>query len=570
MFSKVVKKLNTDTGMYIIISFLSAIVFCLIYGIKVINPTYTDWLLSGGDLSQHYLGWKAYRSSSWHFPIGMSDTLAYPNQTSIIFTDSIPIFAVFFKLLSPILPAEFQYFGIWGIMCFVLQGIFSARIIKKYSFNRVITIISSMLFTCVPIVILRMYAHTALAGQWIIIFALDLIFNSEKYRNKKRVYSTVTIMGILVASIHMYFVLMCGIILAGYMLNELLEYKDIKRCLIVLLDYLLSVVIIISLLGGFSSGMQADNAGLGVYSFNLNGFFNPQGWSNIYKDLTLCGTGQYEGFAYLGAGCIILMIFAIISFVSNINLLTYLKNNWKVLISLFTVLIISVVVALSPTVTLNSRVIVALKLPHIVFVIWSVFRASGRVVWTVNYIIMLTSVIVLLKTVNKSAVYIVCSLAVIIQFYDLHSILLQKNMQFNKVNRYNSVLTTKDFWDCLSDNKEVKHVEYYSEFNEMSNFYYSITDWALSNGKTVSDFYFARPLDSVKVSREKAFSELSNDTIFIFTEEEKANCLKYNLHYYEVDGIIVGCPHKIGDFEEMKKSDFTINCTFWSDERKCA
>ena len=85
MFSKVVKKLNTDTGMYIIISFLSAIVFCLIYGIKVINPTYTDWLLSGGDLSQHYLGWKAYRSSSWHFPIGMSDTLAYPNQTSIIY-----------------------------------------------------------------------------------------------------------------------------------------------------------------------------------------------------------------------------------------------------------------------------------------------------------------------------------------------------------------------------------------------------------------------------------------------------------------------------------------------------
>ncbi len=570
MFSKVVKKLNTDTGMYIIIGFLSAIVFCLIYGIKVLNPTYTDWLLSGGDLSQHYLGWKAYRFSSWHFPIGMSDTLAYPNQTSIIFTDSIPIFAVFFKLLSPILPAEFQYFGIWGIMCFVLQGIFSARIIKKYSSNRVITIISSMLFTCVPIVILRMYAHTALAGQWIILFALDLIFNSEKYRNKKRVYFTVTIMGILVASIHIYFVLMCGIILAGYMLNELLEYKDIKKCVIVLVDYIISVGCIIFLFGGFASGMQAGNIGLGVYSFNLNGFINPQGWSSIYKDLPMYGNGQYEGLAYLGAGCILLLMFSIVSFINNKNSLNYLKNNWKVLVSLSAVVVVSIIIALSPVISLNSRVVFTLKLPHIAYSLWSVFRASGRIVWTANYIIMLTTIIVLLKTMNTKTIYVLCSLSVIIQFYDIHSILQQKNMQFNTVTNYNSLLSEKDFWNCLSEDKDVKHVVYYSSFNEGNKFYFLLTNWALGNGKTVSDFYFARPLDSVKVSREKAFLELSNDTIFIFTEEEKANCLKYNLHYYEVDGIIVGSPHKIGNFEEMKKSDFTYNCTFWSDERESA
>ena len=53
-------KLNGDTNknimMYIIIGILSAIIFCMIYGITILNPTYTDWLLSGGDLSQHYLG----------------------------------------------------------------------------------------------------------------------------------------------------------------------------------------------------------------------------------------------------------------------------------------------------------------------------------------------------------------------------------------------------------------------------------------------------------------------------------------------------------------------------------
>ena len=80
---------------------IGAFVFITIYGTKILNPCYTDWLMSGGDLSQHYLGWKMYRNGDWTFPIGLTDQLAYPYYTSVIFTDSIPIFAVFFKLLSP-------------------------------------------------------------------------------------------------------------------------------------------------------------------------------------------------------------------------------------------------------------------------------------------------------------------------------------------------------------------------------------------------------------------------------------------------------------------------------------
>ena len=30
--------------------------FLCIYGVHVLNVTYTDWLLGGGDLTQHYLG----------------------------------------------------------------------------------------------------------------------------------------------------------------------------------------------------------------------------------------------------------------------------------------------------------------------------------------------------------------------------------------------------------------------------------------------------------------------------------------------------------------------------------
>lgn len=35
---------------------LGACVFVFIYGFKVLNFTYDDWLMAGGDLSQHYIG----------------------------------------------------------------------------------------------------------------------------------------------------------------------------------------------------------------------------------------------------------------------------------------------------------------------------------------------------------------------------------------------------------------------------------------------------------------------------------------------------------------------------------
>ena len=109
---------------------LGALCFLVIYGFRVLNPVYDDWLMSGGDLTQHYLGWRFFRESEWLFPIGLMNTIAWPNEVAVIFTDSIPGMAVICKLLSPILPETFQYFGLWGILCFMLQGGFAAVLLN--------------------------------------------------------------------------------------------------------------------------------------------------------------------------------------------------------------------------------------------------------------------------------------------------------------------------------------------------------------------------------------------------------------------------------------------------------
>ena len=116
-------KISKDTKLYFGIgAAVGFVLFLIVYGFRVLDFTYDGWLLTGKDLQQHYLGWKFFRKSPWTFPLGMHDSFTVPDSVSVLYTDSIPLFALFFKLLSPILPETFQYFGLFGLMCYILNG----------------------------------------------------------------------------------------------------------------------------------------------------------------------------------------------------------------------------------------------------------------------------------------------------------------------------------------------------------------------------------------------------------------------------------------------------------------
>lgn len=544
---------KSDIIVYAIVGALSALAFVSIYGVKVINPGYVDWLLSGGDISQHYLGWVAYRFGAWKFPIGFFDTLSYPNNASIIFTDSIPIVAFFFKILSPILPKTFQYFGLWGVLCFILQGILSARIIKNFTKNKAAIIIFGVIFAFTPVMIRRMFAHTALAGQWLLFIPLEILFAPEKYKDNKKIYILIGLTGLLSGSVHMYYLLMNGMILVGICLYDLLANKRIVRSIILLGEFLLTGAGATALFGGFGSNMKAQIWGLGYFSFNLNSFFNPMGWSRVFKDLKMYSPGQAEGFAFIGAGFILLLAFAIVMFFVSGKPFEKVKKYRFHIIAIAFVCLCTLIVSLSPTVTIGEKVLLDLHLPAKIFDLWSVFRSSGRLCWNVVYIIMFLAGIVAVKCTKKQ--YLLIAALVImsaLQIFDMSKVYKAKFKEFNKKRTYVSTLT-EDIWDAVGSDEEIKYVVYGYVLPDTDDrtFLFDLTDWGLNNGKTLNNYYFARSIEEeAAVVRNSTLASPDKEHIFIFDKQTLPESGEYNLHYYETKGCVIGYVNVISGFEE--------------------
>ncbi|MBB6713510.1 DUF6311 domain-containing protein [Clostridium gasigenes] len=455
-------KLNNSIIAYFIMgAVLGIIAFCGIYGVKVLNFTNVDWLMSAGDLTQHYIGWEFFRDSPWSFPIGMSNNYAYPIGVAIPYTDSIPLFALLFKLIEGILPQRFQYFGLWGIMCFALQGGIAAIIFKKYINNIMLVLVSTSFIIINPIMLRRMFNHTALASHFIILIALAIWVYKEKFttaKSKVLVWTSVNIVAIL---IHPYFVPMTMTIMLGFIIDDFINFKKVKDGIMAIVTSIASIAVVFWIIGGFT-GESAEAIGLGDFSMNINALFNPIGWSKfLTKDLPLAKFEQYEGFQYLGLGIIILIPICLILFIirnrSNIKSI-FTANSIKRFIEKYTpffvVFIILFFMAVSNIITINSHVIFEYKFPKYVEIIFNIFRSTGRLFWPVTYIIIFALIIyTITRFKSKKSILAIMILLLVIQTADLSHKLIERRNYYNSDVKFDYILKS-EFWDGVGENFE--------------------------------------------------------------------------------------------------------------------
>ena len=183
----------------LIIGFL---VFILVGGLPSLNSQHFYWLMSR-DPGTHYYGWQFFRFAPFfQWPLGSLPNLWVGLNNSIVYTDSLPLFAFFFKIINYWLPENFQYFGFWYLIGFMLQTYFAQLILSKFTSDKFLICLGSIFFATAPFFLYRIQFHPALSAHWVILAGIYLYFKKE-YSPKKWM-----ILLVLTALIHAYLLAM--------------------------------------------------------------------------------------------------------------------------------------------------------------------------------------------------------------------------------------------------------------------------------------------------------------------------------------------------------------------------
>lgn len=509
-----------------------------------LNPTNLTWL--DGDPTQYQAGFEFLRhQKGWNFPITYVSSLGFPLGVSIAYLDSIPPLAVLGALLSPILPTNFQYLGLFAALCHALQFFFGALLVSRFTSDRRVSVLSGFLFIIAPPLIWRLHGHYALMSHWVILASLYLYFKPIEPHGLKALWPHY-VLAAIAASINPYIALFVAVgagvdITQRVLFRALPVWKGVVALLVVGAVTLASLKTF-GFLG--TSATQFAGDGYTVYSMNLLSPFDPSAaFPSLLWSALKSFPEQYEGYNYLGGGTLFLLcLLPVAAFKARGSL------RWQTVVPLVLMCVALSALAASIKVTAGQHVLFELQVPEAVRNALSAFRASGRLFWPVYYVLTLAGILSLLVVVkNPADRLLILSIVIAFQFADTFS--LRQSVAQSRSKNNQSPLVSKD-WDQIA--RTHRHLMVFPAWAcDRTNHpggpdaWYWFAMLAARNNLTINEYYTARfspeALDLYcRKQPEEVFRDgPSSDTAVVLNRQDipKLALLQGSKHYCrEVDG----------------------------------
>lgn len=533
------KLLTAHLFLDILIGMLSGgLLFLCVYDARTLPITSLDWIYQqGGDLFQHQIGWEFFRQESWHFPLGRIDTYGYPFGSNVSYTDSIPLFAYLFKLILGQQGLAIQYLGLWELTSLIMQCIFGMLIFNEFTSSVSIKVAGSMLLTLSPVLLYRAFEHNSLTAQWLLLAGIYLVIRSYKVKQWRGAWMLLFALAML---IHLYFVAMLVPLWLVSLLFRVRNKEKIKPLALEAIVTAASTLLIGYAMGLFSLSIGNLLAeGFGQFSWNLNGFINPQKYSAFLPQLPV-EEGQYEGFSYLGLGNLVLIATGLVLFI-------WKERSRRVFLFVIILAAISVgymFFALSNRAYSGVNILWDFPLPKKIEIMTAFFRASGRFIWPVFYLVVLFGSINVIRGIRKQYfAVIILLLSLGIQYVDLQPLIRERKEVVNE--EYLSPLCSP-FWEEAAQTYQHLMLLPAAKAHAV---YEPFAIYARQNQLTLNWGYFARAnLGGIRDYGDQEWEALQaghakDDTFYVLWRSEEADIaqrgLPGGLIVCQVDGYTV-------------------------------
>ena len=549
---------------------LGALIFLLLYGVRVLDPTSVDWILNNPspDPAQHYLGWELFRRSPVHLPyIGANYNAVYPFRTSVLFTDSLPLAALLFKLLGGILPTRFQYFGWWGLFCYMMQGGLAQAVIARIAgvqptFGRgdkgkaAIAIIMSPgqtaklwgsvlgagVLVLFPALTMRTFAHEALAGTWLVLLALYLWLRSDELMSAtRRACLLWGLMGLLCAGIHLYYLPMVGLVLVGYAVRRALQKRGPAAVLLPIAAFCAAALAELFLLGAFAVNFAG-------YS---NGYLSGADYLGLFVPWL---APSWEQNVYMGLGAVLAVVLAIFSVVCNARKAEKFftaHHDWVV--AGVVVLVLDLLAAGGNAITVGGKTLFTVPIPQFLMDFWAMFSSCARLAWVAGLLLAVAACGLVLRFWQKGVVpALMLAVCAVAQGWGQRGELFNRWTDYHYYGfRYeNKTLLTDPAWEDIAASGKYSHLAFAS-FDFEHDEFWDLVDFAADHGWTSNSFYMAHMDGNLAaVTLPGELNELAADTLYAFIDEDELARNSFDLHYYQLDGILIGSVEPIDGLEE--------------------
>jgi len=442
-------------------------------GLSTLNPRNFQWI--SGDNTAGYIAQLFYLSDIWRAPIGANPNFGLDLSTSVTYSGP-PLPILLIQRLLNINP-ELQFIGLWLLLMVCLQIMFGILISQQVGYKLLESTILGALFVT-PFFLYKFQVHYWLTAHFLLLWAFWIVL---KCLSTKKYLTLETTIFLLVAySINTYLLVMALIILSyPLILNILVENKihiAVRRHMLAIFATLLTSYFLIDFKA--QTGTAYENIRMlftGNYTetpSNLLALVNPAvGYARdckkghcIFGNLPVPDTfienfsllnydlggvqGNYDGFLYLGLGILLLLVVACFHSFATSKFRPFKDLKMQSRLLIIYVLLVSAY-AITYKVSIGNYQL-DLGDPKLLRWALSVFRASGRFMWLVAYLLIILSLIYIRNYIGIHSIRIMIVLATSLQLLDVTPRILDRYSALREEN-LSSITFTKEFEDTFSE-----------------------------------------------------------------------------------------------------------------------
>jgi Family of unknown function (DUF6311) len=390
---------------------IGGLAFVLLTGGHIARPGNVGWVMQG-DPGMNYLGWTFFRNAPLlQQPFGANWQYGMEMSSSIVYSDSLPLLAFLLKPISAGLPENFQYFGIWTLLCFLLQAFFAWKLLERIQKGVCARVLGTLFFVLAPAFLFRIHGHLSLGAHWLILASLYLYLSP-------RFPEAAWILLLVVASLITPILLAMALLIFIAALAKHFFCHDLTLVKVAGVGGLTFIILLFAMWeAGYFMVSTPGGGGFGFYRASLLGFVDPTvnglSWSRLLRDQPQ-SPGNYEGFCFLGTGMIVLAIVACVEIIRSGARWIPCERLWPLLL----IFGFCTVFALSNNIGIGPYIIFHYNLPLVVERLVSPFRGSGRFIWIPYYLLMAGILTILFKSFQGKIALVVLALCLFLQVVD--------------------------------------------------------------------------------------------------------------------------------------------------------